>query len=224
MDAPDHPRFRSALVLILSLRHFCRYFFTREGSRLSRLAFSSIVRDMASLWVGASLIRNFMKRIGSHLLLEKLRDEASDWDIIIWDEGSVHAAHNLFVHDGAKPKVEEILEFAHIVPKPDLLIWVTAPTAQLAKVLLERGHSRVCGTSDAAQAFAENARKTFEVLASVHGLKEKICRIDNSTSTTDQTETAIRERAGAIGKFLVRQLHEPQESLAMKGASICLTA
>src|SRR5207253_1984191 len=118
-------------------------------------------RGMGSIWTGASLLRNFLKRIGCHLLLEKLRDDLHDCDIVLCDEGVVHAAHNLFVHTGALPQREEIVQFGRIVPKPDLLIWVTAPTAQTVKVILRRGHSRVGGTSAAARTFAEHAHATF---------------------------------------------------------------
>ena len=79
------------------------------------MALGSIGRGMGSIWTGASLFRNFMKRIGSHFLLERLRDEMEDYDVVIWDEGIVHAAHNLFVHAGTEPKKEEIEEFGRIV-------------------------------------------------------------------------------------------------------------
>ena len=35
----------------------------------------------------------FIKRIGAHFLLENLRTEVHEYDIVIWDEGAIHAAH-----------------------------------------------------------------------------------------------------------------------------------
>jgi hypothetical protein len=168
---------------------------------------------MGSVWTGASLLRNFMKRIGSHCLLERLRDEMRDYDVVIWDEGVVHAAHNLFVHAGTEPKREEIEEFGRIVPKPDLLIWVTAPTAQSANVLLGRGHSRVRATTSAAQAFVKHAQITFEVLSCVQGLKERIFQVDNSVQAADPNGATIHDRACVIGKFLIQQLHQAPQRL-----------
>jgi thymidylate kinase len=220
---PGLPKVQSALVSALSLRPFCRYFFTRNGSHLSRMAFDSILRGMSNLWVGANLLRNFMKRIGAHFLLENLRDEVRDFDVVIWDEGAVHAAHNLFVHHGTEPRTAEIEEFGRVVPKPDVLVWVTAPTAQSAKVLLQRGHSRVGATMLAANTFAAHAQTTFETLACVDELKERIYRIDNSAQA-DQTEEAIRTRAHAISVFLAAQLEQSQKSLPREGVSLCLTA
>jgi hypothetical protein len=201
-----HPKVRSALTLLLGLPTFGRFLLTRDGAKLSRLALGSIGRGMGSLWTGASLFRNFMKRIGSHFLLEELRNEMRDYDVLLWDEGIVHAAHNLFVHAGTEPKREEIEEFGRIVPKPDLLIWVTAPTAQSANVLLWRGHSRVQATRSAVHTFAEHAQITFEALSCVRGLQERMYRIDNSVR--DKNGSAIRRRAGLVGEFLIQQLHE----------------
>lgn len=201
---------RSALTLLLSLPTFGRFLLTREGAKLVRLALGSIGRGMGSFRIGASLLRNFIKRIGSHCLLERLRDQMDNYDVVIWDEGVVHAAHNLFVHAGTEPRKEEIEEFGRMVPKPDLLIWVTAPTAQSAHVLRWRGHSRLCTTTGAARTFVEHAQITFEVLSCIKGLKERIFRIDNLVKTADPSGAAIRRRARAIGEFLIRQLHGPQ--------------
>jgi hypothetical protein len=189
---------------------FGRYCLTREGRNLSRLALGSIGRGMGSVWTGASLLRNFMKRIGSHLLLETLRDEMRDCDVVIWDEGIVHAAHNLFVHAGTEPRRDEIEEFGRMVPKPDLLIWVTAPASQSAEVVLGRGHSRVRATTSEACAFVEHARTTFDVLSSIPGLRERMYRVDNSIHAADQNGAAIRARASLIGDFLVQQFHGRQ--------------
>jgi hypothetical protein len=202
------PTVRTVLVHALALVAFWRHALTREGRTLSRLALRAIRRDADSAWIGAGLLRNFMKRVGSHVLLERLRGPACDCDFVLCDEGVVHAAHNLFVHAGAAPREEEIALFAEVVPKPDLLIWVTAPTAQSASVLLRRGHSRVRATSSAARTFAEHAQSTFEVLSCVRGLRERIYHVDNSVRAVDPCGAAIRGRARAIGEFLIQQLHE----------------
>jgi hypothetical protein len=97
-----------------------------------------------------------------------------------------------------------------MVPKPDLLIWVTAPTSQSAAVVLNRGHSRVPATTGAARLFAEHAQTTFEVLAGIPALKEAIYRVDNSASAPENHSAAIRERASRIGDFLIQRLHRHQ--------------
>jgi thymidylate kinase len=202
-----HPKVGSALVHLLSLPSFCRYLCTRDGLTLSKLAFRSIARGMGSLWTGVALVRNFLKRIGFHLLLEKVREELQDCDILLCDEGVVHAAHNLFVHTRAEPNKNEIVRFGKLVPKPDRLVWVTAPPTQSAEVIQRRGHSRVWGSRAAALAFAEHAQATFEVLSTVDGLREKIFRVDNSANG-GRADAAIRARAAGVGEFLKQCLEE----------------
>jgi thymidylate kinase len=214
----------SALVLALSLVPFGGYFLTRRGSRLSRLGCYCIAQGMNNVWVGAHLLRNFVKRVGSHLLLKELLDETSDCDLVIWDEGPVHAAHNLFVHGGVQPKADQIMEFGGLVPRPDLLVWVTAPTAQSAKVVLQRGHSRVVPTGPAAQTFAEHGQRTFEVLSSVPALKEMIYRFDNSAQSNGHLDETVAARASMLSDFLVEQLQQANALPPRRGATLCLTA
>src|SRR5262249_44768020 len=124
----------------------------------------------------------------------------------------VHAAHNLFVHTGAQPNREEIVRFGRMVPKPDLLVWVTAPPSQSAEVIRRRGHSRVRGPDAAALAFAENAPTTFAGLCTVEGVRERICKVDNSANGTGRSDTIIRARAADLGAFLKRHAQQCREA------------
>jgi hypothetical protein len=204
-------RLRSAAIQALSLPAFARYFFSREGASLIRLARDSITSGMGSLGMGARLARNFSKRVGSHLLLEELRDSLERYDVVIWDEGIVHAAHNLFVHTGIAPCCEDIARFASMVPKPDQLVWVTAPPAQSINVLLGRGHTRVPAEAGAARDFVQHAAMTFGVLAGVPGLQERIIEVDNSFPDAEQGPASIRARARYIGEYLLERSTQPQQ-------------
>jgi thymidylate kinase len=217
------PKLQSALLFVLSVAPFCRHFFTRQGANLSRLAFSSILRGMSNPWVGANLVRNFIKRIGSHFLLEKMRTKIHDYDIVIWDEGVIHAAHNLFVHHGVEPNPEAIEEFGRLVPRPDVLVWVTAPIAQLVQVLLQRGHSRVGATPRAATAFTQRAQTTFAILSCVETLRDRVFRIDNSRLEDEAADSGLRARADTIREYLTEQLLQSQFS-SEEGTPVCLTA
>jgi hypothetical protein len=198
------PKVRSALVHLLTFASFWRCVLTRDGFRLSRLAVRSIVRDAGSIWVGIGLLRNVSQRIGAHVLLQRLRRGMRDCDVVLCDEGIVQAAHNLFVHAGAAPRKEEIVRFAETVPRPDLLVWVAAPPAQSAEVILCRGHPRVPAVPEAARAFAERAHATFEVLSTVPALRAILHRIDNPAGPPGRECADIRARAAAIGDLLVQ--------------------
>jgi hypothetical protein len=150
------------------------------------------------------LLRNVSQRIGAHVLLQRLRRGLRDCDLVLCDEGIVQAAHNLFVHAGAAPRPEEIVQFAQTVPRPDLLVWVAAPPAQSAAVILRRGHPRVPAVPAAAGAFAERAHATFEVLFTVPGLRAILHRVDNPAGPPGRDGADIRVRAAAIGDLLVQ--------------------
>lgn len=223
---PGQSKHASLLLSALSIRPFIRFFFTRDGARLSRLALMSILRGMASWWTGLSLWRNFVKRIGTALLIEELRHQGHVTDIIIWDEGAVHAAHNLFVHSdpGIDPDQGEIALFASLVPKPDKLIWVTAPKSQTTRVLAMRGHRRVGATAAAAQAFADHAITTFEILAAAPDLKGRITQIHNPAQLEMPDTEVLRARAAQIGDCLLNELERISLPQSQEGVSLCLIA
>jgi thymidylate kinase len=213
------PKARSALVHALALLAFWRHAFTREGRALSRLALRAIRRDADSAWIGAGLLRNFMKRVGSHVLLERLRGPACDCDFVLCDEGVVHAAHNLFVHAGAAPREEEIALFAEVVPKPDVLIWVTAPAARSAAVIRQRGHPRVAGTPQAA-AFAEHAHRAFDLLTAAPAIQARTHRVDNAGRDRDGAEATIRARAQVVGEYLQQHARRPAGGLTPRSVPV----
>lgn len=194
------PRLRSAVVHILAMPAFARYLCTRNGRSLTRLAVCSIMRGKERIWAVISLLRNYVKRLGADRLLA-----SSAWhqcDIVLCDEGVVHAAHNLFVHAHVKPNADAIVRFGMLVPKPDVLIWVTAPTTQSAAVIQRRGHSRVYSPATEALTFAEHAHTTFELLAGVAGIHERIIRVDNAAAGTGACDADIQERASVIADFI----------------------
>jgi O-antigen/teichoic acid export membrane protein/thymidylate kinase len=206
----SHPGARSALVSVLSLFSFGRSVCTREGFQLWRLAVRAIARDAGGLGIGAGLLRNVVKRIGVDRSLRQFRPGLRDYDVIVCDEGLVHAAHNLFVHAGPPPRGEEIALFGALVPRPDLLVWVTASPAQSAAVIRQRGHTRVTGTAEAAPRFARHSHETFEALAAVPRLGERISRIDNSA----------RGGASAVAALvadIVERLRQPGRPVAASG-------
>jgi energy-coupling factor transporter ATP-binding protein EcfA2 len=220
---PNHPGVRSAVVLLLALPPFALFLLTRKGRRLSWLALRAIVRGMGSTWIGAKLLGNFVKRIGSHFLLERVPNDRLECDLVLCDEGVVHAAHNLFVHVRCGPRESEVVQFGRLVPRPDLLVWVTAPAEQSAAVIVRRGHSRVPAGPAAALAFAEHARAAFEMLSGVEGLQEKTYRVDNTAEDGTDDGQAIRARASAIGEFLQQRLRERVEGLSQPGPANSLS-
>jgi thymidylate kinase len=207
------PALRSALVSALSFYSFLRFLCTRDGFRLWWLAVRVIARDAGSFRIAVGLLRNVVKRMGVDRMLRRLRPVLRPCDVVVCDEGLVHAAHNLFVHAGSAPRREEIALFGALVPTPDLLVWVTAAPAQSAAVILQRGHPRVTATPGAARAFAEHSRTTFEALAAAPRLRERIYRLDNSARGNGTGAPAVGTLLAAIVECLQQQRRHPEPGL-----------
>lgn len=195
-----HPRLRSVLVDILALRPFLRHIATEKGRQLFRLATRVIRREAGTFLIAANLLRNVAKRIGVHVCLRSLQHRRGQCDFILCDEGITHIAHNLFVHTESVPDRDEIVRFGNIVPKPDIVIWITAPKEQSIARILQRGHKRVDSSPAAARTFVEHGYFTFNALCSVRSIQDKLFVVDNSfTNVTDKT---IRDKVCTVVEFL----------------------
>jgi hypothetical protein len=197
---------RAALVHLLCVKPFLSFFFTSVGFRFTRFALRLIVRDAGGMRIGISLARCILQRVGVHLLLERLGQQPGAPDVIICDEGMVHAVHNLFVHAGTPPSAAEIAQFEEMVPKSDVLIWVTAPASRLVAVLLQRGHTRVAPTQAAAASFVANAATAFEILAAIPDIGRTLCQVENATPAGGWTGSPAPETVETIGEFIVQRL------------------
>jgi thymidylate kinase len=198
-------RLRNVLLQLVTLAPGLRYLLARAGRPIFRLALALLTRDAGSLRIGTSLLRNVISRFGCHWLLERTRERPCPYEVILCDEGVVHAAHNLFVHTESEPHADEIARFARLVPKPDLLVWVTAPPARSIDVAMRRGHTRVPGTRAAACAFIEHGTATFELLTAAEEIRARLIQIDNASQNVAQT-------AVALGTMLLRHLERPLQT------------
>jgi hypothetical protein len=109
-----------------------------------------------------NLMRNVFKKIG---IYEIIRRRDRDECLIVVDEGTLHAAHNLFVHVSAPPSPEDIATFARLVALPDAALYLEESEAVLIKRTLRRGHSRIAGGSRAdVERFVTRAVGTFDQL------------------------------------------------------------
>ena len=202
LDLTRHPKLRSLLIDLVAFLPFLHYVTTRKGFELLVLAIRVIRRDAGGFLVTLNLWRNLAKRIGVHLLLTRLRDEIDDCSFVVCDEGTLHIAHNLFVHVNSPPDPCEIADFGSIVPQPDFVIWVRATQEQSIESILRRGHSRVGKSMNAAQAFVEHGHLTFSTLCSQEAVQDKLLVIDNTFDGLTDKSFSIQDAAQAVAAFL----------------------
>jgi len=195
-------KLRSLLIDLVAFLPFWRYTLTKNGLELLGLAVRVIIRNSGGFLVALNLLRNYAKRIGVHVLLTRSLRQSGKIDFAICDEGTLHIAHNLFVNTDPAPDPSEIVHFANIVPKPDIIIWVKGNKEQSIECILQRGHSRVEASTDAARAFVEHGNLTFSVLCSEDLIQERLFTIDNAFDSATDKSFSIKDRAQTLAAFL----------------------
>ena len=150
--------------------------FAAKHKKICILAGQSILKNVSSPLNRLNLYRNFIKKMGTNELIQtRIKDND-----ILWDEGPVHAAHNLFVHTNVPPVLSDIDKFAKLVPLPDLIVYLKAPVDEIVSRMGQRGgHARVRKNNKEMRIFCEHAAKMFEYLISIDRIREKTIIVEN---------------------------------------------
>lgn len=127
---PGHPTLQN---LALDLRALCRRVRERGRDR-AFLAFARQVirREADGVTTGLNAYRGLLRALGVHAALAR-RPRT-----VVVDEGTINVAHNVLAHVRRAPRPEDVRRFVVLVPKPDLVVHVTAPLA----VVLRRTATR----------------------------------------------------------------------------------
>lgn len=165
--------------------------FALRNKAICKLAKLSISKHTDNAWNYLNLYRNFIKKMGIYEFVRARRMNEN----IIWDEGSVHAAHNLFVHVNTHPCFSGVEEFARLVPLPDVIIYVKASVGDILFRMSKRGwHRRVNNNESDMRLFVEHALLVFERLIAVERIKKRTVIVNNGESN----KIAINEVLEAI--------------------------
>ena len=204
LNLAPYPKLRSLLIDLVAFLPFLRYISTRNGFELLVLAIRVISRDAGGFLVALNLGRNFAKRIGMHVLLKGRLGQSGNCDFAVCDEGTLHLAHNLFVHTDRAPDPYEIAHFGKIVPKPDKAIWVRATQEQSIECILRRGHSRIGDSRNAARMFVKHGHLAFNILCSEDSVQEKLFTIDNDYDGVTDKSFSMQDSADAVAAYLTK--------------------
>lgn len=129
-----------------------------------------------------NIARNALKKIG---IYEITRRRTYNQQIVLLDEGTLHIAHNLFVHVSAEPNKSDLLEFIGLVPLPDIAIYVRQDEVVLIKRNLKRGHKRIpSGSSANVERFVKRAVDVFETLGRQPALEGRLLVMDRHREIT----------------------------------------
>ncbi len=140
-----------------------------------------------------NLTRNVLKKIGVY---EVIRHRSAEQQIILVDEGTLHAAHNLFVHVAVAPNVKDVAAFLQLVPLPDLAVYVRQSESVLIARTLARGHKRIPDRSHAnVEHFIERSVEVSDQVAQQLALDSRLVVVDGRQSDAlDQVITALYKK------------------------------
>jgi thymidylate kinase len=134
----------------------------RNNLELYVFAIQNIFRLPIARFEKLNLARNVLKKIG---IYEIIRRRGSDQQIVLVDEGTLHAAHNLFVHVSAKADPGALATFVKLAPLPDVAVYVTQSESVLIQRTMQRGHKRILDRSPAkVELFIKRAVDIFDKL------------------------------------------------------------
>ncbi len=112
----------------------------RNNLELYVFAIQNIFRLPIAQFEKLNLARNVLKKIGIYEIIHR---RGPDQQVVLVDEGTLHAAHNLFVHVSVEANTSDLSTFVKLVPLPDVAVYVTQSESVLIKRTMQRGHKRI---------------------------------------------------------------------------------
>lgn len=137
-----------------------------------------------------SNLRSLERKLGMYEIMRHYERER----IVLVDEGTVLAAHNVFVFTSAFYSPEEIAKFASLVPLPDIIVYVRAPIDSLIERSLERtDRRRELESKNRAliEKYINRAVTLFEQLVETEEIRNRVLIVDNPESPDRGCETAV---------------------------------
>ncbi len=133
---------------------------TREQREFLMLTWRALGAANVSPYQRLNQFRKVVKQLGYFRAASRA---SSDDTLVLLDEGTLHAAHNVFVHAGLDPDFTGVDTFSHSAPLPDICVYVKAPLEVLVDRVLKRGHARISEAGTApVEAFVGRAVTVFE--------------------------------------------------------------
>ena len=153
-------------------------------------------------------LRKVLKQLGRYEIVSRRHVEK---EIVLVDEGTVHAAHNIFVHETGDPRGDDIQAFAEIVPLPDLLIYLSVAEETLIERTLRRGHPRITAAEREIHAkFVRRTVSTFDQLSQHERIASRLLIVRDGQIVSG-SEIAKRRSMETVMQVLDRAIQSLRE-------------
>ena len=136
-------------------------------------------------------LRKVLKQLGRY---EIIRSQKQSQTSVLVDEGTLHTAHNLFVHVAGEVNDDHIRQFAEWVPLPDVVIYLRECEDVLVERTLDRGHPRISNpTPQSVAEFVHQAVLTFDQLSRHERIAPRTLVIQDGMIVSEPTELSQAE-------------------------------
>jgi thymidylate kinase len=128
---------------------------------------------------------NNLRSLERKLAVDDILKRRQTHQFILVDEGPLLLAHNVFVYTDAHYTEEEIARFASLVPLPDLIIYIKAPTETLVQRALLRPDPPREIRSRNRELVVKHIRRAvamFDQLVTAENIQRRLLTVDNSDS------------------------------------------
>lgn len=135
-------------------------------------------------------LRSLERKIGVYEMIRRYGGKR----IVLVDEGTVLAAHNMFVYTSALYPAEEIAKFASLVPLPDVIVYIKAPVDHLIQRSLQRlDPPREIKAKNRAlvEQYINRAVTMFEQLVEAENIRSRVLIVDNAESADKGCDPAV---------------------------------
>ena len=153
------------------------------------------------------LFQRILRQIG---IYEMIRRAGAHEQFLLVDEGSLHAAHNLFVYAGGQlPDRCELSKFLHMIPLPDVVVLVRQSEFVLTERTQARGHPRIPRDDcQAGQAFIRQAVEVFDWLANQPAIAKRLLVVNGLSGMSEGNAADISSELAAVRNIFRNAMQE----------------
>ena len=191
----DDPHAINLLADVTALPWFLRAF--DRDRDFVRFAFDRLWHHAPSVFARANYARNVVRKLGMHEMTRR----ADPRTAFLVDEGTVLMAYQLFVYSDAPPTQADLERFVRLVPLPDVVVHVKAPS----DVLLRRALARPDGRRELARKDPQEVERrisraveVFDALAEIAPIGERLLTVEIADDSPERLDAAVREIAGSL--------------------------
>jgi thymidylate kinase len=170
--------------------------FAAKNRKLTRQLLGVLVRRQLSGQDKRKVLHFFFRDAGYYQFLHRrMRPN----EALIFTEGLVHRATSLYASPFEEPDAAEILNYVHLLPQSELVIWIQAPLDVCVKRVILRG-ADIRYVGEQLTPFVTNSAKAIEV--AMQGIREmgwRTVQLSNNNMLNDcvaELRTLLSQKFG----------------------------